>query len=136
MANSSTAQTNSFIEYGFTNSKRVRKIRVTLTGDDATGAMPDTTLEMTGFLIKVVTNPGSTAPTDNYDVAINDEHGADVAAGQLTNRSNTASQIVHLVSVSSGPTPPFVCGTHTMVITNTSVNSATIVMDLYLTDTL
>lgn len=39
-----------------------------------------------------VTDPGSTAPTDNYDITITDASGNDVFGGELTNRDTTTSE--------------------------------------------
>ena len=40
-----------------------------------------------------ITDPGgTTAPTDNYDIAITDGYGCDVFGGALSNRSSTAVQ--------------------------------------------
>lgn len=132
MAGSSTSQTSSFIEQGVSRSDRVQKIRVTLTGDASTGAMPNTTLELNGYIMKIVTNPGSTAPTDDYDIVITDEHGVDVVGGLLLNRDTANSEQVYPVIGSTPAIPVWVCGTHTMTVTNQSVNSATTVVDLYL----
>lgn len=38
------------------------------------------------------TDPGSTAPTDNYDITITDALGNDVFGGELTNRDTTTSE--------------------------------------------
>jgi len=39
-----------------------------------------------------VTNPGSTAPQADYDIAINDAEGCDIFGAELNNRSATVSQ--------------------------------------------
>ena len=41
-----------------------------------------------------VTDPGSTAPTDNYDITITDALGNDVFGGELTNRDTSTSESV------------------------------------------
>jgi hypothetical protein len=38
------------------------------------------TKAISGEILRITTNPGATAPTDNYDVVILDEDGFDVAA--------------------------------------------------------
>ena len=45
-----------------------------------------------GFIVRVVTNPGGTAPTDNYDLTLVDEDGVDVASGNLADRDQTNSE--------------------------------------------
>ena len=39
-----------------------------------------------------MTNPGATAPTDNYDIVVNDADSVDVAAGVLANRDTANSE--------------------------------------------
>ena len=45
-----------------------------------------------GFIVRVVTNPGTTTPTDNYDITLLDEDGVDVASGYLADRDQTNSE--------------------------------------------
>ena len=47
-----------------------------------------------GQVIALLTDPGSTAPTDNYDIVVNDADGHDVLAGQGANRHTTTTQWV------------------------------------------
>src|SRR4030043_2102612 len=60
--------------------------------DDATGAVSATTgtaatAFITGkYIIMVETDPGATAPSDNYDITITDARGVDVMGGALANR--------------------------------------------------
>jgi hypothetical protein len=108
------------------------KIIVTATGDASDGSFPSTgtPVQLNGFLIRVVTNPGATAPTANYDVVINDENSIDVAQATLANRHTSNTEEVYPVPTSAA-SPPFVQGDHNIVITNSSVNSAIIVFTLY-----
>lgn len=136
MAGTSTIA-RSFIEQGKSKgSSRCEKVRVSLVADASDASIPDTTLDLQGYIMKVVTNPGATAPTDNYDLVINDEHGVDVVASLLLNRHTTTSQQVYPVVGSTPTIPVWVAGSHTIVGTNNSVNSAIIVIDIYLKDTL
>jgi len=50
--------------------------------------------KLTGYIRKIVTNPGATAPTDNYDITLLDADGIDVAAGSLLDRDTTTSEAV------------------------------------------
>lgn len=52
-------------------------------------------VELDGQLIKFVTNPGATAPSDNYDITLVDEDGIDVAEGLLANRDTSNSEEVY-----------------------------------------
>jgi hypothetical protein len=75
------------------------------------------------FLYSVETNPGSTAPTDNYDIVINDADGLDIAGGLLVDRDTANTEIVNLRSSAAGY--PMVRGDLSAVTTGNSVNSAT-----------
>ena len=50
-------------------------------------------VKLDGLIIKVVTDPGASAPTDNYDVTLVDEFGLDLLAGQGANRDTTNSEM-------------------------------------------
>ena len=101
-------------------------ITVAWTADASNGSVPATammtsssTLASTrGFsIIDVITDPGSPAPTDNYDLTFVDENGFDVLEGACLNRSTSTTQ-----SCSAGPHP--IRGTVTVTWANNSVNSA------------
>lgn len=57
----------------------IRKIIADWTSDASDGTASGTTKKITGELIKIVTDPGSPAPTDNYDVVLTDEKGVDLS---------------------------------------------------------
>lgn len=106
----------------------IRKVIVDWLSDDASGAVSGTTAKITGTLIKGVTNPGATAPTDNYDIAITDEEGADVLAGviaasTLANRDTTNTETVNFFLLNTDASPlsmaafPVVCDKLTIAIT-------------------
>jgi hypothetical protein len=130
-----TTVSSSFIEMGFSRSIRAQKISVSFVADAADGSVPNTTLTLNGYLMKIVTNPGSTAPTDNWDIQINDEHGVGVTAATTDNRDTTTSEQVY-PTITGATAPVWVVGTHTLVISGNSVNSATGVVDIYLKDSL
>lgn len=102
----------------------VRRILIDWTSDDTTGAVSGTSRKIVGELIKGVTDPGATAPTDNYDIAITDEEGADVLGGStssLANRSTSATQTVYF-GLSDATAMigafPVVCDALTFSVTN------------------
>lgn len=102
------------------------KIVWTWVADDANGSVPNaqTSEVVTGYVMLGVTNPGATAPTDNYDITVLDEDGVDVFGGELTNRDTANSeQATPLVGSAYGPR--FVNSKLTMALANNSVNSAT-----------
>ncbi|ANS03537.1 hypothetical protein [uncultured Mediterranean phage uvDeep-CGR2-KM21-C338] len=60
---------------------------------DASGDVSGTdTKILSGVALRFATNPGSTAPTANYDIVINDEDAIDIAAGGLANRHTSDSE--------------------------------------------
>ena len=84
-----SAMTFTEVTYG-----TIKKIKAAWVSDDATGAVSGTTTNYyDGRLIGAVTVPdGSAAPTDNYDVAVNDSDGVDVALGALADRDATNTE--------------------------------------------
>jgi hypothetical protein len=111
----------------------VRKVVATIVADAADATVPDTELPaIEGRLLALVTNPGATAPTDNYDLTIEDQHGHDVLEGVGANRSTSATQKVPVV-YSGTAVHPVVdeADTLTLKIANNAVNSAEIVVELY-----
>lgn len=117
--------------------KNVEIVTVDWVADDTDGSVPDLSVRLDGYLVKVVTNPGSTAPTDNYDITIEDpeDNALDAAGGLLANRSTSATQQVYC-TVSGASTPVLLAGTYNIAVANNSVNSATGRIILYLVDEL
>lgn len=91
-------------------------------------AIPAATLSyMKGsYIYWVETNPGATAPTDNYDIVLNSSGGADLFRGKLINRDETNTEVVKGLNVPCDGTAM------TWVISNNVVNSATGTIKLYL----
>ncbi len=81
----------------------VKKIVWTWTsGDGAEGGTvtSTTTASFDGKVIGLTTDPGATAPTDNYDVVINDAAGHDVLLGAGANRDTANTE--HVAEASLG----------------------------------
>jgi len=74
----------------------VKKIKAAWTSDDTTGAVSGTTTyPYSGKLIGAITVPdGTAAPSDNYDIAINDDDSVDVALGALIDRDTADTEYV------------------------------------------
>ena len=125
MAGTSSLSSVSTIEVGISEQKRVQLYNIAWTADASDATIPDLTISMKGYIIQAVTNPGSTAPTDNYDIVLNEDNGADLVAGALANRSTSASQCVVF------DRPPLSAGNVTISISNNAVNSATGVIVIY-----
>ncbi len=103
----------------------------TWVGDDATGAVPNcVTFIPVGYVCRVVTNPGSTAPLDNYDLVLNDDNGVDIMEGGLANRdtANTEQAMPTVGGVAICVKP---LGTVTQVMTNQTNVDATGVTKIY-----
>jgi hypothetical protein len=103
----------------------------TWTADASDGSVPATVsgignfpADRGGWVCQVVTDPGSTAPTANYDITLTDGSGIDIMGGELADRSATATErAVPKIDTVFGCTP--VRDEITMNLTNNSVNSAT-----------
>lgn len=54
------------------------------------------------YWYEAITNPGSTAPTDNYDIVVTDTDGVDVSGGLLADRDSTNSERVLLGRQANG----------------------------------
>lgn len=122
----------SSMTFTYDETDAIRKILVDWTSDDTTGAVSGTTKKIVGTLIKGVTDPGATAPTDNYDINITDEEGLDVLLpcrtagnlGDLMNRDTANSEQVYFAVLSNDASPlatsiqPVVCDKLTVAVTN------------------
>lgn len=117
----------------------IRKVIADWVSDDTDGTVTGTTKKVIGTLIKAVTDPGATAPTDNYDIAITDEEGADVLAvcqSTLANRDTANTEQVYFLVLDAAGTPlaqsvhPIVCDKLTIAVTNAG-NSKTGQLVLY-----
>lgn len=75
------------------------------------------------YLYTAETDPGSTGPTDNYDIAINDANSLDIAGTKLANRDQSTTELVNVGTATFGY--PIVRGPLSIAITGNSVNSAT-----------
>jgi hypothetical protein len=111
----------------------IRRIQFSVVADAADGSVPDTTLpHFQGFLVALHTNPGATAPTDNYDITVIDGDGMDRLQGVGNDRDTTNSEQVPVVYTSTSAHPPVsIDETLTLKFANNSVHSAIIVGNLY-----
>jgi len=72
------------------------KVTFTWTSNGSGVASGTTDEAYTGLIRTLITNPGSTAPTDDYDVEIRDSNGADLLVGSGADRDQTNSEAVNL----------------------------------------
>ena len=114
---------------------RVRRIQVDWVADAAAATVPDTVLpSLEGTLFVLTTNPGAVAPTDNYDLTLIDDEGADRLQGLGANRDTANTESVPLV-YGTGAIPPVVDGDEVLTLkwAGNAVNSATGRVILYYT---
>lgn len=106
MANESTAVTT---RNGDNRREAYERLVIDWTADDTTPADPQTLVlpAINGELISLTTDPGSTAPTDNYDITIEDALGVDVLQGVGANRHESTTQQVY-ITVDGTETRPVV----------------------------
>lgn len=113
--------------------KRVERVILTIswtggTGVDA-GTIPNVTITPATYgiegwyLYSVETNPGSTAPTDNYDITILDADGKDLCGSLCLNRDVTNTELV--LAGLGGFGFPVVRGPLTLVLAGNVVESST-----------
>lgn len=126
MAGSATVTKKS----GTNENKSVEIITVSWTGDASDGTVPATSLGMViGELERIVTDPGSTAPSANYDITVTDEDSVDVLGGAGANRHTTNTEEAAL------PLGTYflrnVANVLTFNLSGNSVNSATGIFRLY-----
>ncbi len=117
-----------------TNAQRGMKrvvLTITWTADDGSpdAAVTSASLDPGTYGIKgwywyqTETDPGSTAPTAAYDIAVTDEAGVDVSGGLLANRSATDSERVNMGIQANGF--PVIRNTWTWALTNNTDANAT-----------
>jgi len=83
----------------------IHKIKWTWTSSAGGAADLITPGVYAGRVIALVTDPGTTAPDDNYDITITDAEGYDVMQGAGANRdtANTETAVPTATSVAFGP---------------------------------
>lgn len=108
----------------------VGRIVATCIADASDGSYPDAVLPaFEGRLLAVRTNPGTTGPTDNYDITLIDGDGVDRIQGVGANRSITSSQEAAVVYPGTAIHPPVSLGEAlTQKIGGNSVASAVTVV--------
>ena len=121
------------------NGKVIEKIRVDWVGDVADGSVPLTTISsMSGYIFKVITAPGSPAPTASYNVKLWDKDigGSllSVLQGKVDGRSSSAVEEVY--TQATGATAPLVvAGDYDFQITANSALSAKGTVIFYVQET-
>ena len=83
------------------------------------------------FIFLAKSNPGATAPTALWDYTFVAEDGEDVLGGEGADRSATTTERIRAKTDTSFG-EAYIDGTGTLTITNNSVNSATVVIKVYI----
>jgi hypothetical protein len=73
----------------------VKKIKFAWTSDTDEVADATTTETFDGLIVLVTTDPGSTAPSDNYDIELLDSDSVDLLAGQGANRDTANTEHIN-----------------------------------------
>lgn len=107
-------------------------LKFTCTADAADGSFPSyqTVKAVDGWVYLITTDPGSIAPTDDYDIIIKDREGVDISGGMLANRDESNSEQI-IPKINNNYVSRRVYGPLTIEITNNSVNSASVVVSVY-----
>lgn len=103
---------------------------------DASGNA-DLSINLFGFILKAVTDPGAAAPTASYDITLV-QNGVDMAGGILADRHTTNNEVVYGLAKNGtdiAPLPPFLCGDHTFTVANAG-NAKSGQVILYLAESL
>jgi len=137
MAGSSVTITKREIE---NNKEHIDEWLISWVADDTNGSVPDAEIALSGALehdkpingwvFMAETNPGSPAPTANYDITIKNAAGADIFGGELADRSGSVTERV-LPKIGSAYDKAWVSGILTFTLANNSVNSAAGTATLY-----
>ena len=103
-------------------------------GDAANGSVPDTVVatKIGGKLLAIEADPGTPAPTDNYDVTLVDAEGHDVLEGVGVNRDAATTEKAAIVFSGTVIHPPVaVSDVLTLKVANNIVNSAETTIKIY-----
>ncbi len=115
-------------------SQNLKKTVIEWIADASDATVPDAEIDDTlligSYLVLCITDPGSTAPTDDYDITIIDEYSVDVAGGQMIDRDEATSEQV-VPKIDTVYASRLYGGVWTFNLDNNSVNSATGTCVLY-----
>jgi hypothetical protein len=105
----------------YDETRSIRSVVWSWTSSAGGGVSGFDTKPISGELLRFVTNPGATAPTDNYDVTLLDADGVDVLGTQGTDRDTANSEqfpplIVGTIGAASYVRPVAVNGPLSLVI--------------------
>jgi hypothetical protein len=83
--------------------RQMYKHEITWEADDGTANITDITIPASTlklykgcYIYRVITDPGTTKPTDDYSITIKDEYGYDLLEGQLASRDQDNTEAVEV----------------------------------------
>lgn len=94
---------------------------------DSGGDAAATSEKVVGRLVKAITDPGSAAPTDDYDIVITDDESVNLLTAcddDLVDRDTTTTEEVYFLVKDHAGTPlaqsfsPIVCSPLTLTVSN------------------
>lgn len=90
------------------------------------------TSRISGRLLALETNPGSTAPQSNYDIVLTNADGTDVLQGVGANRHTSSTEKVAIVYTSTSIHPPVaMTDVLTLGVSGNNVSGATTKIKVY-----
>ena len=132
----SVTATRTKIDVAFMAGRGIQKVVISWTADAADGTVPSTSLNTalsaSGGIVPLigwscymaVTDPGATAPTDNYDIVLKDEYGADIFATAINDRDAANTEQAFPIVAAGTYRSRLVTGNLTFELSNNAVNSA------------
>ena len=123
----------------FTNPSRITRdvysFTITIvTASNGALTATNTPFNIDGYVFLVLTNPGATAPTADWDLDLLDADGIDIFTAALDDRHTSASeQAVPHLDGTDHYGPRFVAGVLTIDVTGNSVNSGNMVVTVFFT---
>ena len=107
-----------------------KKVEIIWTANSLDGSVPRTEFDSAiiadiqeKYCILAITDPGSPAPTDQYDIKIFDEYSVDIFGGELNNRSTINTEQA-VPKIGNGYGGRLCAGPWTFRLSGNSVNSA------------
>lgn len=95
----------------------VKKIKFAWTSDASGDVEKAVTRTINGIALALVTDPGATAPTDNYDITIEDEDSIDILNGNGSDRDTSNTEQV-AVDLDTGQGRPVAATSYTFKVAN------------------
>ena len=88
----------SAMTFAYEESASIRKVTVSWTSDSQTGGVAGSSKKVSGSIVKIVTDPGSAAPSADYDIVITDPEGLNVLGlshDDLIDRHTTNTEAIY-----------------------------------------